>query len=55
MRNILFCRHSWYYLAILLLAIANFVIGSFIPPTNTERAKGFVGYSGKYNINSCLK
>ena len=35
-------------LGILLLAIGNFVIGSFIPPSSTERAKGFVGYDGTH-------
>ncbi len=35
-------------LAILLVAIANFVIGSFIPPSASEKAEGVTGYSGEY-------
>lgn len=34
-------------LAVLLIAIANIVIGSFIPPSSDEREKGFSGYSGE--------
>lgn len=36
-----------FLLAILLVAIANFVVGSFLPPRADQIAKGFVGYNGK--------
>ncbi len=34
-------------LVILLIAIIDFLIGTFISPTSDEKAKGFSGYSGK--------
>jgi solute carrier family 12 sodium/potassium/chloride transporter 2 len=35
-------------LGILLVAIADFFIGTFIgPKSNAEKAKGFIGYNGK--------
>lgn len=36
-------------LIILLIALADFVIGTFIGPKSIEEyAKGFIGYNGKY-------
>lgn len=34
-----------FLLAILLVAFANFFVGSFVPPSDEERVKGFLGYS----------
>lgn len=34
-----------FLLAILLVAFANFLIGSFIPPSDEKRVKGYTGYS----------
>lgn len=34
-----------FLLAILLVAFANFFIGSFIPPSDKEKAQGFIGYN----------
>ncbi|KAK2161001.1 hypothetical protein NP493_1612g00020 [Ridgeia piscesae] len=34
-------------LAILLIAIANFAIGTFLPPSASKKAKGFVGYKAE--------
>lgn len=40
-------------LGILLLSIANFVIGTFIGPKSTsEETKGFVGYKGVHVMNA---
>ncbi|XP_064608218.1 solute carrier family 12 member 2-like [Liolophura sinensis] len=33
-------------LAILIVAMVNFAIGSFIPPSEKKKAQGFVGYNG---------
>lgn len=33
-------------LAILLLALADFLIGCMIPPSDEQKSKGFVGFSG---------
>lgn len=35
-------------LGALLVAFINFLIGSFLAPTPAQKAKGFLGYSGKY-------
>ena len=38
-------------LIILLAAMADFVIGSFIGPMSDEEySRGFVGYNGKWNV-----
>lgn len=38
-------------LIILLIALADFFIGTIIgPKSNEERAKGFIGYNGNYQI-----
>ena len=34
-------------LGVLLVAIADFVFGSLIRPSETKKAQGFVGYQGK--------
>ena len=34
-------------LGVLLIAMANFLIGTFIPPTEVKFSKGYVGYRGK--------
>uniref|UniRef100_S4R972 Amino acid permease/ SLC12A domain-containing protein n=1 Tax=Petromyzon marinus TaxID=7757 RepID=S4R972_PETMA len=34
-------------LVILLLAIANFLIGTFIPPTEEKKSRGYFGYQAK--------
>ncbi|XP_064609144.1 solute carrier family 12 member 1-like [Liolophura sinensis] len=39
-------------LFILLVAILNFVIGTFIPPTPDKRAKGVTGYSGEVFVEN---
>ena len=31
------------------MAMANFLIGTVIPPTQEKFSKGFVGYRGKYS------
>lgn len=36
-----------FLLGILLISFANFLIGSFIPPGDEKRAKGFIGYKCK--------
>lgn len=42
-------------LIILLLAIADFMIGTFIgPKDDQERAKGFMGYNGNIHDNNWL-
>lgn len=33
-----------FLLAILLLSFVNFLVGSFIPPSDEQRVKGFLGY-----------
>jgi len=33
-------------LVILALAFVNYIVGSFLPPSEIKRARGFVGYSG---------
>ena len=38
-------------LVILLAAMANFMIGSVIPPTPEKMSKGFLGYSSKLANN----
>lgn len=40
-------------LVILLVAILDFIIGSLIPPKDEYKAKGFIGYNGKYYDFSC--
>ena len=35
-----------FLLAILLVAIANFAIGSFLPPTAYKKVHAYVGYRG---------
>ena len=35
-------------LVILLAAMANFMIGSVIPPRNDQIAKGFIGWSSEF-------
>lgn len=39
-------------LGALLIAIANFVIGTFIPPSDEKLVKGVVGYRGKRKLLS---
>ena len=34
-------------LVILLIAVVNFMIGTFIPPSDTLQQKGITGYSSK--------
>lgn len=45
--EILYFQAQLGLLFILLVAILNFVIGTFIPPTPEKRAKGVTGYSGR--------
>lgn len=35
-------------LLILLVALTNFIVGSIIEPSESEKAKGFLGYDRKY-------
>ncbi|XP_052280558.1 solute carrier family 12 member 2-like isoform X2 [Dreissena polymorpha] len=39
-------------LAVLLIAIANFVVGTFIPPSERKLARGFVGYRGDVFVSN---
>lgn len=44
-------------LFILLAAMADFLIGSLIPPSSQQMAKGFVGWRGKFtflNVTVCF-
>jgi len=34
-------------LVILLVAVANFIIGTFIPPSDEKQQKGITGYSSE--------
>ncbi len=34
-------------LMILIVSFLNYLIGSFIPPTDEKKAKGFIGYNCK--------
>lgn len=36
-------------LVILLIAVVNFMIGTFIPPSDTKLQKGVTGYTSMYN------
>lgn len=42
-------------LVILVAAIVNYFVGTFIPPSDEQKSKGVVGYSGEYFsiIRSC--
>lgn len=35
-------------LGILLISIVNYVVGTFLPPSNEAISKGFIGYSRKH-------
>ena len=37
-------------LVILLVSIANMLIGMVIPPTNSKEAQGFMGFDGKISL-----
>ena len=41
-------------LIVLLIAILDFVVGTFIPPTDKKFARGFTGYRGDYSVESLV-
>lgn len=37
-------------LFILIISIVNFLVGTFLPPSEDKRRAGFVGYDGKHYV-----